>query len=115
MSNRLVIAALGIAVAAHAQITLQWLPEHQRPDPFGGLVQPDRTLNAKPRQEPLVMRGARDGYVSFHLLVSADTPATYALTVESNGLEVDLFREWFHFMPGKKTWYPDALVPVKAP
>jgi hypothetical protein len=115
MCNRLVIAALAIAAAAHAQITLQWLPEHQRPDPSGGVVRPDRTANAKPRQEPLVLRGARDGYVSSHVLVSSGIPTTYTLTVEVGGLEVDLFREWFHYVPGEKTWYPDALVPVTAP
>ena len=114
MFNRLLIAALAITVAAHGQITLQSLPEHERPDPFGGVVKPDRTPNAKPRQ-PLVLRGARDGYVSSHVLVGSATPTTYTLTAEVGGLEVDLFREWFHYVPAEKTWYPDALVPTTSP
>ena len=50
-----------------------------------------------------------------HLLVGSGSPTTYTLTVEVGGLEVDLFREWFHYVPGEKTWYPDALVPVTSP
>ena len=59
----------------------------------------------------------------------APATATYRLTcssaqavprltpslLEVGGLEVDLFREWFHYVPGEKTWYPDALIPLAGP
>jgi hypothetical protein len=115
MSNKLLLATLAATLAADAQVMVQWLPEHLRPDPFGGIVRPDHSGGERPRQNPVVLRGARDGYVSFHLLVSRQTTATYTLNVDVDGLEVDLFREWFHHTPAEKTWYPDALIPVQLP
>lgn len=102
-------------MAVHAEVRLQWLPEHLRPDPFGGVVQADRSGEGQPRSAEVALRGARDGYVSCHVVVSADSAATYTLGLELEGLETDLFREWFHYMPARKSWYPDALVPVTVP
>ncbi len=117
MCAKLLFAALFVwtTAAVNAEVRMRWLPEHLRPDPFGGIVEPDRVPGAAPRDTPVVLTGARDGYVSFHVLVSADGPATYTLTFEAPGLEIDIFREWFHHTRARKTWYPDALVPATWP
>jgi hypothetical protein len=97
---------------AAADATLQWLPEHLRPNPFGEIVEADRGAGEKARSGPIELTGARDGYVSCHLLVSAKQ---YGISIEAASLEPEMFREWFHYLPESETWYPDALIPVSLP
>jgi Domain of unknown function (DUF4091) len=97
---------------AAADIPLQWLPEHLRPNPFGEIVEADRGAGEKARSGTIELTGARDGYVSCHLLVSAKQ---YGISIEAANLEPEMFREWFHYLPESKTWYPDALIPVSLP
>lgn len=113
MFSRYSLIALLVPLLCQAANELRWLPEYLRPDPFGGIVQPDRVAGEQPRAASIRLRGARDGYVSCHLLVS--TTASGTLSVELNDLEPELFREWFHYMPSHKTWYPDALIPARSP
>ena len=97
----LAILALGLEVR----------PEHQRPDPFGGVVESDRPATTDPRQP---IRAARGGYVSFHLVAAPGAPGPYEITAESR-LPLDVFREWFHLTAAGGKYIPDALIPVKLP
>lgn len=94
-----------------AELTL--LPEHARPDPFGALVVEDRGSNATPAKS-ILLDAARGGYVSCHLVVSLPESGAYTLTVQGP-LEFELYREWFHYLPKKKRYLPDALVPATSP
>ncbi|HCC58852.1 MAG TPA: hypothetical protein DEQ47_16650 [Solibacterales bacterium] len=98
--------------------TLTALPEHLRPDPFGGIVAADRVAGAAPARE-LTLEAARGGYASCHLLVSLSETGPYRLAWKTlpaaTGVEVKLFREWFHFLPASNSYYPDALIPIQAP
>src|SRR5579864_3918609 len=90
---------IGITIPAapqNAGVQLEATPEYLRPDPFGGIVAPDRTSGAG-FVRALSVEGARGGYVSFHLVVKRNTPGAYTLTLRFEGdagkLKVDLFRE----------------------
>jgi len=91
------------------------LPEHLRPDPFGGIVEADRTPGVAPARS-IVLEGARSSFVSCHLLAIMPQPGEYRLDVgafpAASGLQVELYREWFHYLPKTKNYYPDALVPI---
>jgi hypothetical protein len=91
-------------------LSLQVLPEFQRPDPFGAVIDVDRVPAAAAK--PIV--AARGGYASFHLVVKLPAPGAYELAVQSR-LQVEVFREWFHAMAAEKKYIPDALVPVTLP
>ena len=108
---------IGVCLSTSAA-SLSLLPEHLRPDPFGGIVAPDRVPGAVPLQE-LPLQAARGGYASCHLLVTSATPGAYKLTIapfaRATHLELALYREWFHFLPESKTYFPDALIPVQSP
>ena len=67
-------------------------PEHQRPDPFGGVVEADRDTAATKLD---AISTARRAHASFHLVVKLDTPGDYELGIDSR-LPADVFREWFH-------------------
>ncbi len=101
------------AVQLAAEASLRVLPEFQRPDPFGGIVAAD----SSGEKHELALSGARGGYVSFHLAAKLPVPGEYSLTLDTReaGLEVRLFREWFHFLDSAKQYYPDALIPVGSP
>lgn len=99
---------LGLANAADLTV----LPAHVRADPFGEIVVADRAANARPAAM-IELSSARDAYVSCRLVVSSAQPASYSLSV-SGPLETSLYREWFHFLPRSKRYYPDALVPTPA-
>jgi hypothetical protein len=86
-------------------------PEHQRPDPFGGVVDADRDTAATKLDAISTARGA---YASFHLVVKLDAPGEYELGIDSR-LPADVFREWFHLTAADRKYFPDALVPVKLP
>ena len=38
-----------------------------------------------------------------------------AVADPSHKTQIDLFREWFHFVDSDKQYYPDALIPVRTP
>lgn len=94
-------------------------PEHQRPDPFGAVVAPDRVTGDPPARQEWRVVSARAAWVSCHVVASVPEGGEYRLEIEpfprSGGIEAELFREWFHFVPADKRYYPDALIPVKTP
>ena len=91
------------------------LPEHLRPDPFGEVVQADRTPGLAPAKN-ILLEGARTAFVSCHLIVKIPRQGAYRLQVipfaASSGLRAELYREWYHYLPNTGKYYPDALVPV---
>src|SRR5262249_24000412 len=102
---------------------LEALPEFLRSDPFGAIVAPDRrgaylASNLYDTGHRVTLTGSRGGYVSFHLVVKLPSPSLYTLDVKisdpTNKVQIDLFREWFHFTDSDKRYYPDALIPVHA-
>jgi len=114
-------------IAIYSQVLLardlQALPEFLRSDPFGAIVAPDRSgadlaSSLYGAKHQVVLTGCRGGYVSFHLVVKLPSPSTYTLDVTipdpTNKVQIDLFREWFHFTDSDKRYYPDALIPVHA-
>jgi len=114
-------------IAIYSQVLLardlQALPEFLRSDPFGAIVAPDRSgadlaSSLYGAKHQVVLTGCRGGYVSLHLVVKLPSPSTYTLDVTipdpTNKVQIDLFREWFHFTDSDKRYYPDALVPVHA-
>jgi len=111
----LLAAALPSASAADLRV----LPEHLRPDPFGGIVPADRKGTDATLLDRISLSGARGGYVSCHLLVRQETPGDYRLSIEAGQgaarLQIDLFREWFHKVAKGGVYYPDALVPLAMP
>lgn len=92
---------------------LSVLPAHIRADPFGRVVEADRQAPFEPGKT-ITLVTPRAAYVSCRILVSSGRPASYALTV-SGPLAVELHREWFHFLPSKNVYYPDALIPASLP
>ena len=114
-------------IAIYSQVLLaadlEALPEFLRSDPFGAIVAPDRSgadlaSSLYGAKHQVVLTGCRGGYVSFHLVVKLPSPSTYTLDVmipdPTNKVQIDLFREWFHFTDSDKRYYPDALIPVHA-
>ncbi len=91
------------------------LPEHMRPDPFGKVVEVDRTAGLVPGKS-ITLEAARASFVSCHVLVSMPKQGAYRLEVtpfpSSSQLQAELFREWYHFLPKSKGYYPDALEPI---
>ena len=92
---------------------LSVLPSHIRTDPFGQIVGADRAAAVKPAQQ-ITLVSARAAYASCRIVVSAAQPSAYALSTAGD-LTVELYREWFHFLPKAKLYYPDALVPTALP
>ena len=114
-------------IAIYSQVLLaadlEALPEFLRSDPFGAIVAPDWSgadlaSSLYGAKHQVVLTGCRGGYVSFHLVVKLPSPSTYTLDVTildpTNKVQIDLFREWFHFTDSDKRYYPDALIPVHA-
>ena len=114
-------------IAIYSQVLLardlEALPEFLRSDPFGAIVAPDRSgadlaSSLYGAKHQVVLTGCRGGYVSYHLVVKLPSPSTYTLDVTipdpTNKVQIDLFREWFHFTDSDKRYYPDALIPVHA-
>lgn len=94
-------------------VVVEALPEFSRPDPFGGTIAADGRAAFSSR---VSLSGARDGYVSCHLVVKLPQPGAYSLTLTLDApLQAELHREWFHRVEGKEGHYPDALVPVRSP
>jgi hypothetical protein len=84
--------------------------EFQRPDPFGQIVAADRGANPR---EILSPAAPRNGFVSFHIAVTAPPNTNYFLyivTTPLNACRVALYKE--HFNKTEAGWIPDALEPV---
>ena len=120
----LAVCSVWLLVNASLAAELAALPEWLRPDPFGGIVAADKNpANAQAGfhtvKNPLSVAGARGGYLSFHLVVQMPEGGDYQLAVNlqdrTGKLQLDLYREWFHFTVSNKSYYPDALVPVSSP
>jgi hypothetical protein len=109
-------AALFFAAAMLARgADLTAYPEFLRPDPFGGIVAPDRVQGAAPLHA-VKLEAARGGYVSFHLVINSPEGGAYTLSLDMPApIEAEVYREWFHFAEPDRRYYPDALVPVALP
>jgi hypothetical protein len=84
--------------------------EFQRVDPFGRIVAPDR---GKQPREILSPAAPRNGFVSFHVAVTAPPNSNYFLyivTTPLNACRVALYKE--HFTKTHIGWIPDALDPI---
>ncbi len=91
----------------HAQ-TVEIYSEFSRPDPFGGIVAPDRGWSA-PR-EILSPAVARNAFASFHVAVTVPAKESYFLYVVPNPISaclVALYKE--HFVYTAAGWIPDRL------
>jgi hypothetical protein len=99
-----------IAAAAAAQ-TVEVYSEFQRPDPFGGIVAPDRAWKPREILSPAV---ARNGFATFHIAVSVPPKESYFLYVLPNPVEacrVSVYKE--HFVQTAAGWIPDRLTEVQ--
>jgi hypothetical protein len=112
------ISAQNVAGGGRSPARLTALAEHLRPDPFGGIVAPDLETGAAPAAE-IIVKAARKGYASCHVIVNLPKPGTYRLEAgpfePSSGVEISVSREWFHYVPAAKQYFPDALIPVNLP
>lgn len=113
---RLLILSLGAALAC-AGADLTATPEYLRPDPFGGIVDADRVPGFAAAHQ-ITLESARSAYVSCHLAARVPEGGDYRLEVNpfpaATGIRVDVYREWFHFLPAAKQYIPDALIPVRS-
>ena len=85
--------------------------EFARPDPFGGIVAPDRAWG-EPR-EVLSPAVARNGFATFHVAVTVPPNESYFLYVMPNPVSacrVSLYKE--HFVNTNAGWIPDRLTEV---
>ena len=98
----LLISQLLIGVAPAADLLV--LPDYIRAGPRGEIVEPDRIPQLTPAHN-IELEGARGSYVSCQLTAVLSGPGTYHLEVapfpQASAIQVDLFREWFHFVPAK--------------
>ncbi len=92
------------------------LPEYERPDPFGAVVDADRAAG-EASQRAVTLESARASYASCHLAVAFPEGGEYQLEIRpfaaGSRIQAELYREWFHFVPSVKRYYPDALIPVR--
>ena len=103
---RFPIAALLLAVAAHAQ-SVDIFSEFQRPDPFGAIVAPDRALGPREILSPALARGA---HTIFHVAVSVplnESYLLYVIPIPVNACLVAMYKE--HFEKTAAGWIPDRL------
>src|SRR5499433_513948 len=68
-----------------ARFDLEASSEYSRPDPFGGIVEADRDKDQKRNADEadlkaIQLRAARNGYVSFHLMVKIPQGGPYSLS-----------------------------------
>ena len=98
-----------VATALRAQ-SLEIYSEFQRVDPFGSIVAIDRAEHPREILSPAV---PRNGYASFHVVVSVPPKTNYLLYVVTNPLDachVALYKE--HFVKTGGGWIPDTLAEV---
>lgn len=104
------LALMGLLAAALQAQSVDIYPEFRRVDPFGAVVAADRALAPREVLSPAV---ARNGFASFHIVVSLPPKETYLLYVAPNPLNacrIDLYKE--HFVKTTQGWIPDTLVAV---
>jgi hypothetical protein len=97
------------ATALRAQ-SLEIYSEFQRVDPFGNIAAIDRAEHPREILSPAV---PRNGYASFHVVVSVPPKTNYLLYVVTNPLDacrVTLYKE--HFLKTGRGWIPDTLAEV---
>lgn len=102
----LACAAFAFAALLPAQ-SVDLYSEFQRVDPFGNIIPADRSETPREILSPAV---ARNGFASFHVVVSVPPKMSYFLYVVTNPVNacrVALYRE--HFTRTKDGWVPDAL------
>jgi hypothetical protein len=115
--NRLWRAVALASVCACQGADLSALPEHTRPDPFGAIVAADKVAGAAPWRE-IHLETARGGYVSCHLvakLPGGDYQVQIAPFPAASGIQIEMYREWFHYVPSAQGYFPDALIPARTP
>ena len=108
---RAACAAFAFAAALLPAQSLDLYSEFQRVDPFGNIVKSDRAESPREILSPAV---ARNGFASFHVVVSVPPRTSYFLFVVTNPVNacrVALYRE--HFTRTKDGWMPDALSEVR--
>jgi hypothetical protein len=112
------VALLFCAVRLCAAADLTVLPDSFRFGPTGQVIEPDRAAGAEPAHK-IVLEGARGGFVSCQLAVSLPVPGPYRLDIKpfppTSGLQLELYRQWFHYVPSAQGYFPDALVPISVP
>ncbi|MBE0660489.1 MAG: DUF4091 domain-containing protein [Bryobacteraceae bacterium] len=114
MTKITIATALLIALPVQALAAdLSVLPAHIRTDPFGQIVAADRAAAVPPAKQ-ITLVSARGAYASCRIVVSGAQPAAYSVSA-SGELAAELYREWFHFLPKSKLYYPDALIPAALP
>ena len=104
----ILIGALA-ATALRAQ-SLEIYSEFQRVDPFGSIVAIDRAEHPREILSPAV---PRNGYASYHVVVSVPPKTNYLLYVVTNPLDacrVALYKE--RFVKTGRGWIPDTLAEV---
>ena len=87
-------------------------------DPFGKLKPADVSaalLSVTDNSGTVRLRAARNGYVSFRILIQGTGEYRLNASIGKN-LETDLFKAWYHRMADQKEkqpdYWPDALIPV---
>jgi len=105
---RSVIVLIGALAATTLRAqSLEIYSEFQRVDPFGNVVAIDRAERPREILSPAV---PRNGYASFHVVVSVPPKTNYLLYVVTNPLDacrVALYKE--HFVKAGDGWIPDSL------
>lgn len=99
-----------MAAALSAQ-TVQIYSEFQRPDPFGGIVEPDRGWRSREILSPAI---GRNGHATFHVAVTMPAKENYFLFVIPNPPEsclVKVYKE--HFAKTNVGWIPDRLTELQ--
>jgi hypothetical protein len=97
-----------------ANFTLSASHEWIAHDPFGKVRTADQPATLPDSAGgAVVLTAARNGYVSFRLLVRG--AGEYRLAAKpGGGLEIDLFKAWYHKLHAESgapaEWWPDALV-----
>ena len=98
---------------AGAELTV--LPDFLRTDPFGAIIETDRS-GRQATKSRIELGTGRAGYVSCQLVAEVPETGDYRLEVGQfparSGITVELYREWFHFVPQSKRHFPDALIPI---
>lgn len=104
-------ALLLFAAALLPAQSLELYSEFQRVDPFGNIVKSDRAESPREILSPAL---ARNGFASFHVVVSGPPHMSYFLYVVTNPIDacrVALYKE--RFTRTKDGWVPDALSEVR--
>lgn len=99
------------AAAALPAQTVEVYSEFQRPDPFGGVVAPDRAWHPREILSPVI---GRNGHATFHVAVTVPSKESYFLFVIPNPAEscrVVVYKE--HFSKTPAGWIPDRLTELQ--